>query len=44
MATVGTGTTDPVIREQIMAAVASGNIDTIKATVGAINAAAAGGM
>lgn len=44
MATVGTGTADQAVRDQIMAAVASGNIDTIKGTLGAINAAAAGGI
>lgn len=41
MATVGTATDDPVAYEQIMAAIASGSIDTVKATIGAIRANAA---
>jgi hypothetical protein len=35
-ATVGTATSDPEILNEINAAIASGNVDTVKATIAAI--------
>jgi vancomycin resistance protein YoaR len=40
-ATVGTATSDPEILNEINAAIASGNVDTVKATIAAITARAA---